>query len=481
VPEPLDRLRTALAERYAIEGEIGAGGMATVYLADDLKHGRKVAVKVLRPELAAALGPDRFPREIRILARLQHPHILPLLDSGESDGFLYYTMPFIDGESLRQRIDRDGPLPVHEAVRITREVADALASAHAAGILHRDIKPGNVMLSGRHALVMDFGIAKAVSDAGGQTLTTVGVAIGTPVYMSPEQCTGSDDLDQRSDIYALGIMAYEMLTGRPPFQGKNAQATLSAQILEKPKQITEARPAVSSALSEFVMRCLEKQPDDRWQTTEELVPILESLGTPSGGMTPSQTRPVKVVSAAPAPAPVQRRKTFMIAAAVAVVLLSGALGAWGLMRGRASSGGLGAIDRVAVMPLRDISGSDAVFAESLQDALITGIAGMDLAAVVPRSELSEKGQSRRIRDVAQEFEVDAVMEGTLFRAGDVMRINLQLVEPVSVRHYWTGSFELNVKNVLGAQDSLVRTINGQLRGVLTGEPRKIASANPGRE
>ena len=196
----LDRLRAALAGRYAIERELGAGGMATVYLADDLKHGRKVAVKVLRPELAAALGPDRFPREIQILARLQHPHILPLLDSGEAEGFLYYTMPYIDGVSLRQRIDRDGALPMQEAVRITREVADALASAHAAGILHRDIKPGNVMLSGRHALVMDFGIAKAVSDAGGQTLTTVGVAIGTPVYMSPEQATGSDDVDPPSEL-----------------------------------------------------------------------------------------------------------------------------------------------------------------------------------------------------------------------------------------------------------------------------------------
>jgi adenylate cyclase len=171
----------------------------------------------------------------------------------------------------------------------------------------------------------------------------------------------------------------------------------------------------------------------------------------------------------------------MIVGAIAVILLSGALGAWGFVRGHSSGGNLGAITRVAVMPLRDISGSDAVFAESLQDALITGIAGMDLAGVVPRSELSEKGQSRRIRDVASEFKVDAVMEGTLFRAGDVMRINLQLVEPVSVRHYWTGSFELNVKNVLGAQDSLMRTINGQLRGVLAGEPRKIASANPGRE
>jgi len=449
--------------------------MATVYLADDLKHERQVAVKVLRPELAAALGPDRFPREIRILAKLQHPHILPLLDSGEADGFLFYTMPFVSGESLRERIDRDGALPVPEAVRIMREVADALAAAHEAGILHRDIKPGNVMLSGRHALVMDFGVAKAVTNAGGEKMTTVGVAVGTPTYMSPEQATGSEAIDARSDIYALGLLAYEMLTGKPPFQGKTAQAILSAQVLEKPTPVTESRAAVSTQLSELVMRCLEKAPPDRWQTTEELVPILEALGTPSGGITPTQTRPVKTVKAAPASGGSKR----MALIGVAVLLLAGAaFGVWKALGSRA--GGFGTITRMAVMPLRDISGADAVFAESLQDQLINGIAAMDLAGVVPRSEMAEKGQSRRIRDVAAEFKVDAVMEGTLFRAGDVMRINLQVVEPQTVRHYWTGSFELNVKDVLAAQDSLVRTINSQLRGVLDGSARRAANANTGQ-
>ncbi|HXG72771.1 MAG TPA: serine/threonine-protein kinase [Gemmatimonadaceae bacterium] len=479
MPEQIDRLRSALADCYGIERELGAGGMATVYLAHDLKHDRKVAVKVLRPELAAALGPDRFPREIRILARLQHPHILPLLDSGEAEGFLFYTMPFVDGESLRERVDRGGALPIPEAVRILREVADALAAAHAAGVLHRDIKPGNVMLAGRHALVMDFGVAKAVSDAGGETLTTVGVAVGTPTYMSPEQATASENIDGRSDIYALGLMAYEILTGRPPFQGKTAQATLSAQVLERPKPITEVRTTVSHALGDFVMRCLEKAPEDRWQTTEELVPLLEALATPSGGTTPTQTRPVKAVGSAPPTVVATNTRRMIIAAAAALVIVTGAFGAWKALGGKEKGGGLGSITRVAVMPLRDISGADAVFAESMQDALITGIAGMDIAAVVPRSELSERGQSRRIRDVAAEFAVDAVMEGTLFRAGEVMRINLQLVEPQSVRHYWSGSFELNVRNVLAAQDSLVRTINTQLRGVLDGSARKKAAANLG--
>jgi TolB-like protein/tRNA A-37 threonylcarbamoyl transferase component Bud32 len=477
VTDELARVRAALADKYSIEREIGAGGMATVYLAEDLKHDRRVAVKVLRPELAAALGPDRFPREIKILARLQHPHILPLLDSGEADGFLYYTMPYVDGESLRQRIDREGPMPVPETVRILREVTDALASAHAAGILHRDIKPGNVMLSKRHALVMDFGVAKAVTTAGGNTLTTVGVAVGTPTYMSPEQATASTDIDARSDIYALGVMAYEMLTGEPPFAGRTAQATLSAHVLEKPTPVTEMRAAVSQPLATLVMRCLEKTPGDRWQTTEELVPLLEALTTPSGGVTPTQTRPSKAVLPAPAPVAPRRRGVFIGgAAAVTALIVAGAL-VISKLSGGGTGGGLGSITRVAVMPLRDISGADAVFAESMQDALITSLAGLKLAGVVPRSELGDKGQSLRVRDIAAEFKVNAVMEGTLFRAGDVMRINLQLVEPQSVQHYWTGSFEVNVKNVLAAQDSIVRTINAQLRGVLDGSARKTARPN----
>ena len=472
---PIERLRAALADRYAIEHELGAGGMATVYLAQDLKHDRKVAVKVLRPELAAALGPDRFPREIRILARLQHPHILPLLDSGEAGGFLFYTMPAIEGETLRQRVDRDGALPVPEATRILREVADALASAHAAGVLHRDIKPGNVMISGRHALVMDFGVAKALKDAGGEKMTTVGVAVGTPTYMSPEQATGAETLDARSDIYALGLLAYELLTGKPPFDGRSAQAILSAQVLEKPAPVTEKRPAISAGLGEFVMKCLEKAPENRWQTTDELVPLLEALATPSGGITPTQTRPVKTVAAAKATA--GRSRMALIAAAAMLVVGAAAFGAWKMLGTSSSSSS--AITRIAVMPLRDISGADAQFAESMQDAIITGVAGMNLAGVVPRSELSEKGQSRRMKDVAAEFKVDAVMEGTLFRAGEVMRINLQLVEPTTVKHYWTYSSEMNVKNVLAAQDSIVRTITGQLRGVLDGSARTTASATQG--
>jgi serine/threonine protein kinase len=254
------RLSAALADRYRIEHELGQGGMATVYLAEDLKHHRKVAIKVLREDLAATMGASRFLREIEIAAQLQHPNILPLLDSGDADGLLYYVMPYVAGRSLRERVAREGELPIPEAARLIAEVADALAHAHAQGVVHRDIKPDNVMLSGRHALVTDFGVAKAVSDAADRrTLTTLGMAIGTPAYMSPEQAAADPHIDQRSDIYAVGAMAYELLTGRPPFVGETAQQLLAAHWAEEPAPPSTLRPSVPAALDAGVMRCLEKQ------------------------------------------------------------------------------------------------------------------------------------------------------------------------------------------------------------------------------
>ena len=272
-----------------------------MYLADDVRHHRKVAVKVLRPDLAATLGPERFLREIEIAAGLTHPHILPLHDSGEAEGFLFYVLPYVEGESLRDRLVREGELPITEAVWILRDVVDALAYAHDHGVVHRDIKPDNVMLSGRHALVMDFGVAKAVSEATGRhQLTTIGVALGTPAYMAPEQAEASDHIDHRADIYAVGAMAYELLAGVPPFAGKSPQMVLVAHVTEVPKAVTEHRNAVPLALAHLVMRCLEKKPADRWQTTEEMMGHLEALATPSGGLTPTGMVPVAVGVAAAA-------------------------------------------------------------------------------------------------------------------------------------------------------------------------------------
>ena len=292
----IDRLTAALADRYRIERELGQGGMATVYLAYDVKHDRKVAVKVLRPELAASLGSERFLREIRIAAQLSHPHILPLHDSGETDGFLFYVMPYVDGESLRGRLQRLGELSVPEAAKILHEVADALAYAHQLGVVHRDIKPDNVLLSGRHALVTDFGVAKAVSEATGRhSLTTAGIALGTPAYMAPEQAAADPHTDHRVDIYAFGVMAYEMLTGRPPFVAPTTQEVLAAHVTRAPEPIGVLRPSCPPILAQTIMRCLEKKASDRPQSTEELLPILETVATPSAGTTPTSTRPIPAV------------------------------------------------------------------------------------------------------------------------------------------------------------------------------------------
>ncbi len=325
--QPQSRLEAALAARYQIVREVGSGGMATVYLAEDLRHHRKVAVKVLRPELAATMGPQRFLHEIQIAAGLQHPHILPLHDSGEADGFLYYVMPYVEGQTLRDRLTREGELPIPAAVKILSEVVDALVAAHAAGVIHRDIKPENVMLSGRHALVTDFGVAKAVNEATGRhQLTTAGVALGTPTYMAPEQAAAEPNLDHRVDIYAVGVMAYELLTGRPPFSG-GAQQILAAHVTQAPQPVSTHRPSLPAPLGEVVMKCLAKRPADRWETAEQLLRALEPLVTPSGGITPTTTRPLAAVAAT-----VPRRARI---AGIGIAVLTVAIGAFVVLRPRA--------------------------------------------------------------------------------------------------------------------------------------------------
>jgi len=282
--QPLERLAAVLAGRYTVTRKLGEGGMATVYLADDHKHRRQVAIKVLRPDLAAALGPDRFLREIEIAARLTHPNILPLFDSGQADDLLYYVMPYVAGESLRDLLARTERLPVADVLRIVREIADALSYAHEQGVVHRDIKPDNVLLFGRHALVTDFGVAKAVSDAtGAQQLTTTGVALGTPRYMSPEQIAADPVIDGRSDLYSLGVLAYELLAGRPPFHGPTLQALFAAQVTEQPAPLEADRADVPPALAAAVMRCLARDREDRWQSAGALRDELEALTTPPHG------------------------------------------------------------------------------------------------------------------------------------------------------------------------------------------------------
>ena len=270
-----------LSGRYRVDRELGSGGMATVYLAQDLKHQRTVAVKILRPELAASLGTDRFLREIEITAGLDHPHILPVHDSGEAEGNLYYVMPFVEGESLRDRMTREGQLPIEDAVRIAREVADALSMAHQRNIVHRDIKPENILLSGNHARVADFGIARAITAAGGARLTSVGVAIGTPAYMSPEQAAGSEQLDGRSDIYSLGCVLYEMLAGEPPHSGPTAHSILAKRLTEPVPRLSALRESVSPALNTLVHRALARTPADRTPTAQAFIDALDQASSES--------------------------------------------------------------------------------------------------------------------------------------------------------------------------------------------------------
>src|SRR5207302_404944 len=264
------RLAVALTGRYAIERELGHGGTALVFLGRDPKHERLVAIKVLRPELAVALGAERFLREIKLTARLNHPHILPLLDSGEAAGFLYYVMPYVEGESLRDRLVREPQLPVEEALIIAREVADALEYAHQQGVVHRDIKPENILISAGHAVVADFGIARAIQAAGAQTVTQTGTLLGTPAYMSPEQAAGESELDGRSDIYSLGCVLYEMWAGAPPFTASTAQAVIAMRFTHRPPEVSSVRDGVPVWGSRAVAKALARDPAGRYATAAQL-------------------------------------------------------------------------------------------------------------------------------------------------------------------------------------------------------------------
>jgi len=288
------RLQHALGDAYHLEKELGGGGMSRVFVARETRLGRQVVIKVLPPEMSAGVNVERFEREIQLAARLQHPHVVALLTAGADGDLLYYVMPFIKGESLRAKLAREGELPVGEAARILRDVADALAYAHSEGVVHRDIKPDNVLISANHALVADFGVAKAVTASSGEvSLTSLGVALGTPAYMAPEQAAAEPNVDHRADIYAFGALAYEMLTGRPPFNAPTAQQVLAAHVTQAPEPVTAHRATVPASMAELIMRCLAKKPADRWQRADELRAQLEAIVTPTGGgMTPTATQPV---------------------------------------------------------------------------------------------------------------------------------------------------------------------------------------------
>ena len=456
--EVAESLRAAIADRYAIERELGQGGMATVYLARDLKHDRQVALKVLRPELAATLGLDRFLLEIRTTAQLTHPHILPLHDSGEAAGFLYYVMPFVEGETLRDRLNRDKQLPLDDALQLTREVADALSYAHAHGVVHRDIKPENILLESGHAVVADFGIAKAIAAAGSERLTETGLSIGTPAYMSPEQAAGDSDIDGRSDLYSLGCVLYEMLAGEPPFTGPSAQAVVAKRLSTPAPAISILRDTVPAGIEAALNKALARTPADRWVTAADFAAALahpEALGRADA---PGHRR---------TGAPWSPRARWLATAGVLAAALAGVF----IVRGRAKAPRLDS-SLIAVFPFRVTSADTSLkeLGQQLPDLLwarLTGEFGprtTDPAYAIRQWE-AKGGTAATPLPQARQLEIArAVGAGRLLVGsvtGSVARVSLT----ASLVDVQSGSVRVVPRSVEGVYDSfpgLVDRLTNQL-------------------
>ncbi len=437
------RLAAALADRYRIERELGQGGMATVYLADDVKHRRKVAIKVLRPELAAALGPERFLREIETTANLRHPHILPLYDSGEADGFLYYVMPLVEGESLRDRLTREKQLPIADALAIAREVADALGYAHVRGVVHRDIKPENILLEGDHAVVADFGIARAVSAAGADRLTQTGMSIGTPLYMSPEQAAGDRDLDGRSDLYSLGCVLYEMLGGQAPFTGPTLESVVHQHLTAAPRPITQLRPAVPAAVAAALERALAKTPADRFHPVALFADAL-TLGARTVGTVDSER------------APGVRLRQRLWAVATVLVLVAVVVVWW-----RGTSGTTAESASIAVLPFVDLSPerTNTYLGDGIAETLINALANVEGLSVAARtSAFSLRDQGGDVREVGRRLGVATVLEGSVQRAGNRLRVTAQLVKTSDGLHLWSQNFDRSAGDIFAVQDEVARAV-----------------------
>ena len=454
----LDRLKTALASSYAIERELGQGGMATVYLAEDLKHRRKVAVKVLKPELAAAVGHERFLREITTTANLRHPHILPLYDSGEADGFLYYVMPYVEGESLQARLAREKQLPLDDALQIAREVADALSYAHAHGVVHRDIKPDNIMLESGHAVVADFGIARAVDAAGGETLTQTGIAVGTPVYMSPEQAAGGE-VDGRSDLYALGCVLYEMLGGQPPFTGSTVESLIHQHVMVEAPPITNLRPAVPTPVVAALTRALAKAPADRFNPVGTFATALapETLTT---------SHPTSTQSGSPS----NRRLWIWAGAGAGALAVAAALAAGFLLRGGGAAGGAAtarADDRsVAVLPFENIGGDpeSEYFSAGITEDIIAHLSKSPDIKVVRALEYT--GTATSMREVGRSLGVTTVLGGSVRRAGDEVRVVAQLIDSRTDENLWAETYDRKLESIFAIQTDIASNITEALGTVL---------------
>ena len=451
-----EELQAALGSAYTIERELGGGGMSRVFLAEETRLRRKVVVKVLTPELAAGVSADRFEREIMVAARLLHPTIVPVLAAGEAGGLPYYTMPFVEGQSLRERILREGRLPLAEAVSLLRDIARALAYAHERGIVHRDIKPENVLLAGGAAVVTDFGIAKAISAArslvGGATLTTAGTSIGTPAYMAPEQVAGDPATDPRADFYSFGCLACELLTGDPPFHNLPIHRLLAAHLSETPPDLLLRCPDCPAPLAQLVRQCLEKDPDRRPASAGDLLRVLGNVSPPSGEAV--------AVRASPRPWRLTRAAAFLLGASVVL----GA--AWILVQQGKEKGVTpplepSAFRSIAVLPFSNVGGdtADAYFADGIGEELATALSKVAGLRVIARNSTFRSG-GRQIdeSEAGRTLGVDALLAGSVRRAGAQLRLTARLVRVRDGSIVWSEQYEREVKDVFAVQDEVTRAI-----------------------
>jgi eukaryotic-like serine/threonine-protein kinase len=465
VAEQFKRLSTALAGRYRIERELGAGATATVYLARDLKHDRQVAIKVLKPELAAAIGPERFLREIKITAQLNHPHILPLLDSGVSDDFLYYVMPYVAGESIRDRLNREKQLAVDDAVRITRNLVAALTYAHGVGVIHRDIKPENVLLAGDHAVLADFGIARAISAAGGEKLTETGLVVGTPAYMSPEQASGERELDGRSDIYSLACLLYEMLAGTPPFVGPSAQAILARHSMEAVPSLRTVRASVGKTLEAAITRAMSKVPADRYATAAQFGAALGEAGS------------------APARLPRGKRVLGYLGALVVLALLT----VFAISRvSRGPTLQEAHTPRIVVLPFENLGqAKDEYFADGITEEITSRLARLPGLGVIARtSAIRYKDTQPTIRQIGEDLDVDYVLEGSVRwdksdPAESRVRVTPQLIRVSDETHVWAPEpYEAALVGIFQLQAAVAERVAQALDVTLLASDRQALGVSP---